>query len=237
MFALPTEPDEWAETLIGRVIRQIVQEFPGELRWFWFSRYVCLIGRPNEDRGDCDFNTIPDNYKLAFSGTNQAGHRSLRFRFEILDAQQCAFEDRLRTLLGEHGYAISDVRDYDQIADTGSHRFLGVENRQPGRDARRATLITLLYQSISQLVIDCLVGPDAQGRYRIEANNDPQNPNGSTFESIHHLFYNITQVPLSVLISVGPQAGLLVTFWGQPFRTAQRQGINGQLITEVFVPY
>ena len=97
--------------------------------------------------------------------------------------------------------------------------------------------MTLLYQAISQLVIDGLVGPDAEDRYRIETNSHPENPNGSTFESIHQIFYNITQVPLSVLNSEGPQASLPGTFLGQPYRTQQRQGESGQSITEVFVSY
>lgn len=235
-FVLPAEPGEWAETLIGRVIRQIVQEFSEDLRWYWFSRYVCLINMPGEDRGDCDFNAIPPGYKLAFPGINQPGHRSLRLRFEIADAQQVAFEDRLQDLLAQHGYAISDIRDYDQVADTGGQRFLGVENRLPGRDAQRAALVTLLYQTISQLVIDGLVGPDAAGRYRIETNDDPQNPNGSTFESLHHLFFNITQVPLSVLLSDGAQANLLGTYWGG-IRGHRQRSLNGQLVNEVFIPY
>jgi hypothetical protein len=196
IFVPPTEPAEWAETLIGRVIRPIAREFPNDLLWFWFSRSVCLIGMAGEDRGDCDFDSLPDAYKLAFPAAIQAGHRSLRLRFEIADAQQVAFENRLRELLVQHRYAITDIRDYDPVAHTGGDRFLGIENRQPGRDARRAALVTLLCHAVSQVVIDGLVGPDASGRYRIETNNHHQNPNGSPFEPLHELFVNITQVPL-----------------------------------------
>jgi hypothetical protein len=236
-FVLPTECADWAETIIGRVIRSLVQEFSQDLRWFWFSRYISLIDVAGEDRGDCDFNAIPADYKLPFPGTDKPGHRSLRFRFEIADVRQQAFEVQLRGLLAQHGYAISGILDYDQVVDTGCHRFLGEENRRPGRDSQRATLVTSLYHTIARLVIDCLVGPDGAGRYRIEANNDPQNPNGSTFESVHHLFCNITQVPLSVLCAAAPKVRLLGTHWGPASRIAHRQGGNGQLITEVFVPY
>jgi hypothetical protein len=51
------------------------------------------------------------------------------------------------------------------------------------------------------LVIDALVGPDPQGRYEIEVNDNQQNPLRSSFESVHHLFCNITDVPLRVIIS------------------------------------
>ncbi len=234
VFVLSVEPAAgWAETLIGRVFRQLTEEFAESLVWFWFSRYGTTI---DGDNGDCDIDQIPDEYKQPQQAGGVGFHRSLRFRFNISDAAQMAFEGRLQQLITQHSYCISDIRDYDYVADTGCHRFLGVENRLPARDVRRADLVTHLYQTIAQLVIDCLVGPDAAGRFAIETNDNGQNPNGSTFESIHHLFYNITQVPLSVLIAVGPQAGLLGTFWGQPRKVQQRQG-NGQLITEVFVPY
>jgi len=234
IFVHHTETADWAETLIGRVFRQMVVEFQGPLRSFWFSRYVCLIGN-GEDRDDCDFDVIPDEFKQAFPGTNQPGHRSLRFRFEIEDASQAAFEARLQELLRQHSYAISDIRDYDQITDTGGERLLGVEHRQSGRDVQRARLVTQMYQVVSELVIDALVGPHPDNRFRIEHNDHPQNPNGSTFESLHHLFCNITEVPLSILVSSG-QAQLLGTFWGRP-GASRRRTWNGQPVTEVDLRY
>ena len=234
VFVRSDEPAAgWAETMIGHVFRLIAEEYAESLRWFWFSRYGTTI---DGDSGDCDITLIPDEYKQPFQAGGVGFHRSMRFRFNIDDATQVAFEDRLQQLVIQRGYSISDVRDYDYVSDTGGHRFLGVENRQQGRDVQRAELVTHLYQSISQVVIDCLVGPDLGGRFRVESNDNLQNPNGSTFESIHHLFYNITQVPLSILISAVPQANLLGTFWGQPLKTQQRQA-NGQLINEIFVPY
>lgn len=224
--------DGWAETLIGRVIAPTAEQFNQQLQWFWFSRYIADL----TDSGDCDLTQIAANFKQPLQANGPPMHRSLRFRFNVADGDQVSFENQILNLINQHGYAISDFRDYDQVADTGGHRFLGIENRLPGRDAQRAALVTLLYQTISQLVIDGLVGPDAAGRYRIETNNDPQNPNGSTFESLHHLFFNITQVPLSVLLSDGAQANLLGTYWGG-IRGHQQRTINGQLVNEVFIPY
>lgn len=238
IFVQSNDPsDDWAETLIGRVFRQIVSEFAQPLQWFWFSRYICPVGMNGDDRGDCDFNAIPDDYQQAIPGMDVPGHRSLRFRFEITDADQAAFEFRLRQLLDQHEYKISDIRDYEQVSDTGGQRFLGVENRQPGRDVQRARLVTHLYQIISEIVIDSLVGPDSANRYRIEHNDlHQQNPNGSSFESLHHLFCNITRVPLSILFSGTDQMQLEGTFWGPP-GNLRRLVINGKEITEVYVPY
>jgi len=237
IFANQDEPLQWAETMIGRVIKPLITEFEDSLHSFWFSRYVCQIGVRDEDRGDCDFDQLPNHFKQAFPGFAQPGHRSMRFRFEIADASQVDFEAQLHQRIIQYGYAISDFREFNQLADLGGNRFLGVENRLPINQARRAELVTNLLQSISALVIDALVGPDPENCYHIEYNDDlQQNPNASTFESLHHLFCNISQVPVSILVSTGEQANLLGTYWGQPRRHQQRQ-MNGQLVNEVFLSY
>jgi len=237
IFADGGEPlADWAETLIGRVVRPLVSEFQESLRWFWFSRYVCIVGMQGEDRGDCDFNMLPDNYKQAFPGAKGPGHRSMRFRFEIADAAQADFEAHLQESVLKQGYAISDIRDFNEVGDLGGSRFLGVENQQPGHDIQRAKLVTHLLHAISELWIDALIGPDSSGRFHIEHNDNAQNPNNSTFESLHHLFCNITKVPVSILISTGDCPKLLGTFWGPPRGAKQRQR-NGQIVNEVYLSY
>ncbi len=227
IFVNHTEGIDWAETLIGRVFRPLVADFSESLRWFWFLRYGCLIGKPGDDCGDCNFDIIPDDFKQALPEGNpdQPVHRSLRFRFEVEDAHQAAFEASLNELVAQHEYASSGCLDYNQIGDAGGNRFLGVENRLPGRDVERANLVTQLFQLMSQLVMDALVGPDQANRFHVEHNDDQQNPNGSTFESVHHMFCNITEVPISILLG---------TFWGPP--RGYRQ-MDGQPIAAVYLTY
>jgi hypothetical protein len=63
------------------------------------------------------------------------------------------------------------------------------------------------------LVIDALVGPNSQGRYRLESNDDLlQNPRGSTFQSLLHMFCNITSVPTDVYVF--HKAGLSLLGYG-----------------------
>jgi hypothetical protein len=190
--------DNWAETLIGKIFQPLTTEFVDALIWFWFSRYV----QSADDSGDCEISKIADEFKQPLSPSGGPVHRSLRLRFNIDDQLKCtAFEQRATELIGTGGYRITDFRDYDQVADTGSNRFLGVENRQSRRAEQRAKLTTSFYFSISKLVIDALVGPDEHGRFRMETNDDSrENPRGSTFQSLLHLFCNITQVPTDVYI-------------------------------------
>jgi len=199
VFVRSDEPvDDWAETLIGRVFRPLTSEFADALNWFWFSRYL----QEASDSGDCDISLVPDEYKRPLDTSGAPRHRSMRLRFNISNPQICsAFEQRAREVINAGGYRISDFRDYDYVADTGSNRFLGIENRQPGRAEQRAILAASFYCSISKVVVDAIVGPDGNGRFRMETSDDLlQNPGRSTFQSFLHLFCNITNVPTDVYV-------------------------------------
>jgi len=210
VFVRSDEPnDDWAETLIGRVFCPLTAEFAGSLLWFWFSRY----GSPADESGDCEIARIPVEYK-------EGGfHRSMRFRFSIDDADQASFERRGQELVSVNGYQVSDFRAYDHVADTGNNRFLGTENRHDGRREQRALFVIHFFMAVSQLIIDALVGPSEQGRFRLESNDDQlQNPRGSTFQSLLHLFCNITNVPTDVYVFHKPGLNLFGygTFIYQP---------------------
>jgi len=199
VFVRSDEPqDNWAETLIGRVFSPLTKEFADSLEWFWFSRYA----GPADDSGDCDVSLIPDEYKCPLEPGSGPVHRSMRFRINIPDHDKAtAFETRAIELISERGYRVSDFRDYDFILDTGSNRFLGVENRGLGRGEQRARLAANFYCVTSRLVIDALAGPDENGRFKTETNDDrANNPKGSTFQSLLHLFCNITNVPTEVRV-------------------------------------
>jgi hypothetical protein len=199
VFVRSDEPmEDWAETLIGRVFRPLTTEFADPLDWFWFSRY----GGPADDSGDCDVSRISEDYKRPPAPGGTPFHRSMRFRFKISDRDTAtAFESRAEELIRGGGYRISDFRDYEFVGDTGNNRFLGVENRGAGRAEQRAQAVTSFYHVVSILVMDALVGPGQAGRFRMETNDElRENPRGSTFQSLLHLFCNITNAPTDVHI-------------------------------------
>jgi len=98
IFVRSDEPDDWAETLVGRVLRPLTAEFSDSLNWFWFSRY----GQPADESGDCDIVQISAEYKVG------GMHRSLRFRYDVADDQQTAFETRALELINGNAYRVSD---------------------------------------------------------------------------------------------------------------------------------
>jgi hypothetical protein len=134
--------------------------------------------------------------------------RSLRLRYSLRPDDRDAFEHRAGGLIASAGCATSDFRDYDLLGDLGGNRFVG-DDRTSDRRERRAQLIVAYLQAVSELVLDAIRGPDTDGRYRVEVNDDEQNPHQSSFESMHHLFCNMTEVPTSALIWAG-------THWNPP---------------------
>ncbi len=216
--AVPYDSENWVETLMGRVIRPLV-ESNSRLEWFWFSRYHLPRG---VDDGDCDISGIPADFE-------KDGHlRSLRFRYQIPDKNQRAFEEEGKRMIVAERCVISDWRDHDLLKDLGGDRFVG-QVQDVDRRAERANLVVSYLHSVSKLVLHALVGPDQDGRFRMENNNDSQNPLGSSFESMHHLFCNITAVPLRVRIFTdGSQ---------QSIGTGQPAGPNWRLVQDIPIRY
>lgn len=55
---------------------------------------------------------------------------------------------------------------------------------------------------------------DAQGRWQLEQNEDKkENPEGSFFQSVHHLFCNATNVPTNATVGLASQSGDVL--WGR----------------------
>lgn len=126
--------------------------------------------------------------------------RSLRFRYSVADQYCDDFETRARELISDQKCVISDFPPYNHIDDLGGDRFIG-EERSDERRSERARLMEQYLFGVCKLFIHCLIGPDENRRYRLEECIHKENPNHSVFESIHHLFCSITDVPLRVLVS------------------------------------
>jgi hypothetical protein len=193
-FALPYNNDNndtWAETLIGRVVQPATAEFD-QLEWFWFSRYV---QDAHGSSGDCNLADIPAGF------VNNGTYRSVRFRYSVPNQSLEPFEQRIEELVNAADCFISDCRNYGPLDDLASKRFVGDEYTMQRR-TQRVALMTAFLCATSRLFLDTLTGPDQDGRFAQEANDDIlQNPNRNTFESIHHLFCNMTNVPTDVLVA------------------------------------
>ncbi len=216
---MPYDTENWAETLLGRVIQPLLQNCP-TVDWFWFSRYIAT----STDSGDCDISVIPKEFQTG------GLFRSLRFRFQLSDANIQTFEQAGSLEINRDGCAISDWRDYDLVADLGGNRFVG-EVRDNLRRRERANLVVSFLNSISRLVLNSLIGPDADGRFRAESNDDSQNPLLSSYESMHHLFCNMTALPLRVLVFSDGSQTFVGTDWSGP------QQASWKVVQEIRIRY
>jgi len=178
------DPACWVETVLGRVVKPVVEKHHPE--WFWFSRYEEY---ERESRGDCELSMIP--------ATFSAGdvYRSVRFRVCIPAEARAALEEETTGLLNAAGFRASGFLDYAYIDDLAQPRFLG-EPRTAERMEQRANLHARFLDATSRVFLDALHGPDANGYYRVEDNAHF----GSSFQAMRHLFCNMTNAPTPVWV-------------------------------------
>jgi hypothetical protein len=83
---------------------------------------------------------------------------------------------------------------------TGGDRFIFAEANTTER-INRAQKVAYFMDATVRLMLDMLVQTES-GIWRFEHNTHEQNPYGSAFESLHHLFCNATNVPTIVSIDL-----------------------------------
>lgn len=216
----PYDGATWAETVFGRIIKPLVIAH-SEIRWFWFLRY----GEPKTSGSpDFDVNRIADDFFV-----NGIGHL-VRLRFAIRDADFSSFESHGSRIIRQEGCCYSHWPDYGGLGELGGARFCG-ENGLSKPCSVRAELNAEMLCCLSKIVLHSLIGPDPEGRYQMEKNIDNQNPNGSTFESLHHCFCNMTGVPLDVIVLQNKQTGeqRLGTLWNVPVENQQEWETAGKI--------
>ena len=227
IFVPPTalfSHDFWVETLLGTVIAPLVEHAPAP-HWFWFARYVS----DSTDSGDCDMSAIPAAFgtdSQYISNGAEGRFRSLRFRYGLAKNELESFEERARQLIEQNQCAVSDFRDYDYVNELGGSRFLAGHS-DPQRQLERARLVLQNFSTLSKLYLHTLTGPDQNGIYRTEQSESEQNPRQSIFESVHHYFCNICEVPTRVLVS-GHSIG---TDWYPP------DAVDGTIVTSFDVHF
>lgn len=209
-YSSPFLDQWWAETIIGHIIKPLVTSGI-HLNWFWFSRYV---SPRSGDVGDCDINQIPEIYGIYPGNQNPQYsdlYRSIRFRYSVPNNFQDEFESQAMRFIEHAGCAVSDFRDYDFLGDLGGPRFIE-NNVSQVRKEERANLVVDYLHSISKLIVDCIEVLHTTEGFALEKSTSMENPNGSIFESLHHLLCNMTNVPLNVLVS----ETAIGTYWSPP---------------------
>jgi len=182
----------------------------------WFESFVGNFVRPILDTGKI--------HQYWFSRYGRAGARKIRFRFSLDNYGDVEpLVNQLITTL-----SLMDLKDeegYNWIDDLGGERFLQNNQRQTNQNERAQLVLDYLH-SVSRLFVDSISHSDNERYFYQERNTNNNNPHGSIFESLHHLFCNMTDVTTVVVEGEldGQHVFLSEFYFGHLRAQAQKEG-------------
>lgn len=172
----------------------------------YYSHVLYYPSRHPFDRGDSAFFAFVGEFVLPI--VEHRLHEHFWFthygncaRFRVLTDRYAILQEVIRKQCAATGLEDrGDEKDLTLVGDLGHDRFLAA-NRKDKQPESRAMLVLRFLHAIAELVCDnVLKGPD--GYWVLEKSENSENPNGSNFESLHHLFCNSTQLRLFVHLAL-----------------------------------
>lgn len=185
--------ENWVEQILGEVIAPVWEVRRGSLDWVWVTRYVeplesTLLATtpPDETRG------IPDDFV-------DSQRLTRRVIFRAAGDNAAVVRKGLLGLSEKTGCHVR-ITLWDIVEDLGSDRFIQ-SNATIEQRMQRADLVGRFVDAGCQLMFDA-VTLDHNSQWTLERNTHQQNPTGSFFFSVHHLFCNLTnlQIPVQVMV-------------------------------------
>lgn len=154
----------------------------------WFETFVGRFVKPLLKTGK-----VKQYWFTRYGGPH---HREVRLRLTTDDYE--SLRPVIEVQIGIEGFTdLADELDATVNGNLGGDRFHSPDSSNDSSERRGQLMLNFLH-ALSELFVDSLVGPDADGRYRQERNADINNPNGSIFETVHHLLCNISGVVTEV---------------------------------------
>lgn len=199
----------WVEQILGTTVKPLLNEFNDLIDWVWVTRY----------RGEYDPASPPMGLEVPEQYLLNGFYRYVVFRLNSAPDSRDQIHDRAIQLSEDAGCLVNPRQwnPYDFVGDLGSDRFIMSDATQ-GDKLARAKLVARFVDSVVRLYLDSIAS-DQAGKWALESNDvREQNPNGSLFESVHHLMCNFTDVPTSVLLTVTSGMILLRTYWMREVR-------------------
>ena len=162
----------------------------------WFESFVGNFVLPLLETG------LIDRYWFSRYQDQTLG-KHVRFRFSTKDYP--LLETKISILILK--WALKDLGDegeYTLVGDLGNNRFLGDNPRQTDKE-QRANLVFDFLNAICRLFVDFLSNSDANGYWYLEKETKSGQNFQTAFESLHHLYCNITNCPALVVEATHPQ--------------------------------
>jgi hypothetical protein len=154
----------------------------------WFETFVGHFVKPLLATG------LVKQYWFTRYGNNHQREIRLRLTTEKFDDLNPIIQKQIKT------FGFTDRKDELDVrlaGNLGNGRFLS-PNASNLSEERRAQLTLNFLHALAVMFAECLIGPDAEGYFCQEKNMDINNPHGSIFETLHHLFCNTTNVVTEV---------------------------------------
>lgn len=229
IYAPSREPygKNWVEQLLGEVIKPLLSEYDRSISWLWVTRYAGPYDEAKPPQGV----PLPDNFRAA------GVYRYIVLRLHVSpEARDAVHQTAIR--LAQNAGCFIEPRGwfpYEPVEDLGGDRFIR-NDAEPQDRNERARLVALFVDATVRLMLHSLTRDD-DGKWMPEPNAiHDQNPQGSFFQSVHHLFCNATAVPTTVLVGGEWTSLRLATWWmGEPVLIAGEPSREFQ--AEVLVHY
>ncbi len=214
----------WVEQLLGGVIRPLLSDYDGSISWLWVTRYAGPYDEVKPPQGV----PLPDDFR------GGGFYRYIVLRLHAAPEPRDAIHLAAIRLAQQAGCFIEPRGwfPYDPVEDLGGDRFIR-NNAAPQDRNERARLVALFVDATVRLMLHSL-SRDGNGNWTLEPNAiQDQNPQGSFFQSVHHLFCNATGVPTTVLAGGEWTSLTLATRWmaepvviaGEPSREFQAEAL------------
>jgi len=184
--------DHWYENILGRLIEPVTRKYEKGLKSFWFSRYEW----PAYDLYNLQEKDVPVDF------IQNSMTRSVEFRITIYKDILTEFQQEFKTLVKDLGYFAIDFEPY-QLHNllTGPANFS--DPIFDDKKKERCAIVDDLYFQISRVTLHALATSDGKNfKFEEVSSKAAEHQRPSPFANVHHLFCNITQVPLNVAIGI-----------------------------------
>lgn len=181
---------DWENQILGNVIKPIIENYEDKLEWVWATSYII----PNNSNRLVSDHIYPSDYKE----NKYFYYLVVRFAAKTFNDYKYILEQIGKLSAKYHYYIPFEARIWSFMPDIGGDRFNRVDSGISERKHRSKLILEFMYSTL-KLKIDSLIKQD--DRWEEELNVDTiQNPDNSFFQSVHHLFCNVTQVKTPVLV-------------------------------------
>jgi hypothetical protein len=154
----------------------------------WFETFVGHFVKP----------LLATGLVKQFWFTRYGNDQRREIRLRLTTHEFAALETIIKKQIGAFGFTdLNDEPNVTVFGTFGDDRALSPDAPNQSQELRGQLMLNI-HHAIAALLVDTLIGPDENGRFRQEKNTNGNNPHGSVFETVHHLLCNTTNVVTEV---------------------------------------